>query len=89
MELNMKITNLKDASNVSGGKAQGLALLIKMGLPVPNGFVILDTLNMEFNEDNMLQIQNYLSQLDGTKKLAVRSSARALINLLLEYLKLN
>ena len=73
----MKITNLKDASSVSGGKASGLALLNKMGVPVPAGFVIDDTLNLEFNEANILEIQNFLSQLDSTKKLAVRSSARA------------
>ena len=73
----MKITNLKDASSVSGGKASGLALLNKMGVPVPAGFVIDDTLNLEFNEANILEIQKFLSQLDSTKKLAVRSSARA------------
>ena len=73
----MKITNLKDASAVSGGKASGLALLNKMGVPVPAGFVIDDTLNLEFSEANTLEIQQFLSQLDPTKKLAVRSSARA------------
>lgn len=73
----MKITNLKDASSVSGGKASGLALLNKMGVPVPAGFVIDDTFNLEFNEANILEIQKFLSQLDSTKKLAVRSSARA------------
>ena len=73
----MKITNLKNASAISGGKASGLALLNKMGVPVPAGFVIDDTLNMEFNEENKLQIQKFLSQLDSSKKLAVRSSARA------------
>lgn len=73
----MKITNLKDASSVSGGKASGLALLNKIGVPVPAGFVIDDTLNLEFNEANILEIQKFLSQLDSTKKLAVRSSARA------------
>ena len=53
----MKITNLKNASAISGGKASGLALLNKMGVPVPAGFVIDDTLNMEFNEENKLQIR--------------------------------
>ena len=42
----MKITNLKNASAISGGKASGLALLNKMGVPVPAGFVIDDTLNI-------------------------------------------
>lgn len=73
----MKITNLKNASAISGGKASGLALLNKMGVPVPAGFVIDDTLNLEFNEENILQIKKFLRQLDSSKKLAVRSSARA------------
>ncbi len=73
----MKVTNLKDASAISGGKASGLALLNKMGVPVPAGFVIDNTLNLEFNKDNIIQIQKFLNELDPTKKLAVRSSARA------------
>ena len=53
----MKITNLKNASAISGGKASGLALLNKMGVPVPAGFVIDDTLNLKFDEENILQLQ--------------------------------
>ena len=73
----MKIKNLKEASAISGGKASGLALLNRMGVPVPEGFVIDDTLSLEFNEDNIRQIQQFLNELDPTKKLAIRSSARA------------
>ena len=42
----MEIKNLKEANVLSGGKASGLALLNKMGLPVPEGFVIDDTLSL-------------------------------------------
>lgn len=73
----MKITNLKNACAISGGKASGLSLLNKMDVPVPAGFVIDDTLNLKFTEENISLIQKSLSQLDSTKKLAVRSSARA------------
>lgn len=88
----MKITNLKDASSVSGGKASGLALLNKMGVPVPAGFVIDDTLNLEFNEANILEIQKFLSQLDSTKNLLSdhrHAQKMVLVNHLLVYLKLN
>lgn len=48
----MKIKSLKEANTISGGKAYGLALLNKMEVPVPAGFVIDDTLSLEFNEEN-------------------------------------
>ncbi len=73
----MKITNLKNASAISGGKASGLGLLNKMGVPVPDGFVIDDTLSLEFDDENVLQLQRFLNQLNPNKKLAVRSSAKA------------
>ena len=73
----MKIKNLKEASAISGGKASGLALLNRMGVPVPEGFVIDDTLSLEFNEDNIRQIQQFLNELDPKKKLAIRLSDRA------------
>lgn len=73
----MKITDLKDATSISGGKASGLALLNKIGVPVPSGFVIDDTLSLGFNEEEISIIQKYLSKLDLNKKLAIRSSACA------------
>ena len=45
----MNIIDLKDATTISGGKASGLALLNRMEVPVPSGFVINDTLNLSFD----------------------------------------
>lgn len=73
----MDILNLKDATSTSGGKAAGLSLLNKIGVPVPAGFVINKTLDLTFNEKDKKQLSNYLSKLDSNKKLAVRSSACA------------
>lgn len=73
----MEIKNLKDATSISGGKAAGLALLNKIGVPVPSGFVINNSLDLNFNEEEIKLIERYLSILDSTKKLAVRSSACA------------
>ena len=73
----MEIKNLNDATSISGGKASGLALLNKMGVPVPSGFVINNTLDLSFNDEEVKLIEQYLNGLDSTKKLAVRSSACA------------
>ena len=73
----MEIKKLSDATSISGGKASGLALLNKMGVPVPSGFVINNTLDLAFNDEEVKLIELYLNDLDSTKKLAVRSSACA------------
>ena len=73
----MEIKNLSEATSISGGKAFGLALLNKMEVPVPSGFVINNTLNLTFNNDEVSLIEQYLKKLDPTKKLAIRSSACA------------
>lgn len=73
----MNIINLKEATSISGGKASGLALLNKIGVPVPTGFVINDTLNLLYDDNEIKEIESYLSKLDPTKKLAIRSSACA------------
>ncbi|MBQ7140078.1 MAG: hypothetical protein IJO32_01085 [Bacilli bacterium] len=73
----MKIMDLKDATSISGGKASGLALLNKMMVPVPSGFVINDTLSLNYDNNDIYLIQQYLKKLDSSKKLAVRSSACA------------
>ena len=73
----MEIKKLSDATSISGGKASGLALLNKMGVPVPSGFVINNTLDLSFNNEEVKLIEQYLNGLDSTKKLAVRSSACA------------
>ncbi len=73
----MEIKNLRDATSISGGKASGLALLNKMGVPVPSGFVINNTLDITFNDEDIKLIKEYLNSLDSNKKLAVRSSACA------------
>ncbi len=73
----MEIKNLRNANSLSGGKASGLALLNKMGVPVPSGFVINDTLDLTFNDEDIKLIEQHLNDLDSSKKLAVRSSACA------------
>ena len=73
----MDIIDLKNATSLSGGKAAGLSLLNKMGVPVPSGFVINKTLDLAFDENDKEIIKNALSKLDGSKKLAIRSSACA------------
>jgi len=68
----MEITDIKEATSMSGGKAAGLAMLHKIGVSVPKGFVIegSDTPSPD-------EIQRILNMLDDSKKLAVRSSALA------------
>ena len=73
----MNIVNLKDATSISGGKAAGLALLNKMGVPVPNGFVINNTLGISFNDEEIKILEDFLGKLNPEKKLAIRSSACA------------
>ena len=73
----MNIIDLKDATTISGGKASGLALLNRMEVPVPSGFVINDTLNLSFDNDELEILKSFLSKLDPKKKLAIRSSACA------------
>lgn len=73
----MDIVNLKNANSLSGGKASGLALLNKIDVPVPTGFVINDTLKMTYDNNEIQLLQNYLKKLNPNKKLAVRSSACA------------
>lgn len=73
----MKIKDLKNATSSSGGKASGLALLNKIGVPVPEGFVINNTTEFEFTAENIAKIKEFLERLNPEKKLAVRSSACA------------
>ena len=74
----MKIVELKNSTSKFGGKAVGLALLNKIGVPVPNGFVVSDTLNINFDDNQELDtLLLNLKKLDPQKKLAVRSSALA------------
>lgn len=67
LEVKMEIKNLNDATSISGGKASGLALLNKMGVPVPSGFVINNTLNLTFNNEEVSLIEKYLKNLDSKK----------------------
>lgn len=73
----MNIVNLKDATSIFGGKASGLALLNKMDVPVPSGFVINDTLSISFTENEIETLKQFLSRLNPEKRLAIRSSACA------------
>lgn len=73
----MNIINIKEATNVSGGKASGLALLDRIGVPVPPGFVINSSEELTFTNEEQELIEAFLSNLDPTKRLAVRSSALA------------
>ena len=59
----MKIKDLKNATSSSGGKASGLALLNKIGVPVPEGFVINNTTEFEFTEENIAKIKEFLERL--------------------------
>lgn len=68
----MEIKNLNDATSISGGKASGLALLNKMGVPVPSGFVINNTLNLTFNNEEVSLIEKYLKNLDSKKKISYK-----------------
>ena len=60
----MKIFELKDAQITSGGKAFGLAYLVNNKIPVPKGFVIEDSENVEFSEKNRSILTNFLNGLD-------------------------
>lgn len=64
----MVIKSLKAADVNCGGKANGLAKLIKLGVNVPNGFVIENSMNLDYDE-----LKERLTSLGGS--LAIRSSA--------------
>lgn len=52
-------------------------MLSKLGVPVPNGFVINNTTKINFTEKEICKIKQFLKKLDKNKKLAIRSSALA------------
>ena len=63
----MSVVPLIDAGRTCGGKAHGLAVLLRAGLPVPDGFVVIDP------ADDPGEIVEHLSRLRGPA-VAVRSS---------------
>lgn len=69
----MEVLDIKKATKDCGGKAFGLALLNKIGLPIPSGFIIKNSETI--NDGNIFLIKDFLEKLDNKVKLAVRSSA--------------
>ncbi|MGB9371354.1 MAG: PEP/pyruvate-binding domain-containing protein [Halobacteriota archaeon] len=71
MSSNSSCIPIADAHGVgAGGKAEGLALLAALGLPVPDGFVILDPTPESLPDDLELAYDRI-----GRGRVAVRSSA--------------
>ncbi|GIF62603.1 hypothetical protein Ais01nite_06380 [Asanoa ishikariensis] len=66
----MTVVPLADAGPTCGGKAHGLAVLMRAGLPVPDGFVVVDP------ADDPAEIAAHLGRLRGPA-VAVRSSGLA------------
>ena len=64
----MIIKELKDAEIKCGGKAEGIAKLIKLGVSVPDGFVIENSTNLNYD-----LLREKLATLGN--RLAIRSSA--------------
>ena len=75
---NLKSLNKKDV-NLVGGKGASLGEMMRAGIPVPPGFVILATAfnaNLDMSPDLVQEIEDGFREL-GADRVAVRSSATA------------